>query len=140
MTGNGLHHGGVGPSTSRSLPKEQLMKSESTAAANAHAALREAAAALAHGRHADRTGVPLSEPAYQLLAADLARNLDALAAVMRATGIEPVATSRTGREFSALLAQVTDVAGMARLAAGTADHDGHRPRRTASAVVGTPDD
>ena len=70
------------------------MKPELTAAANAHAALREAAAALAHGRNADRTGVPRSEPAYQLLAADLARNLDALAAVMRATGSNP--SPRTG--------------------------------------------
>ena len=116
------------------------MKPEPTAAANAHAALREAAAALAHGQNAGRTGVPLTEPAYQLLAADLARNLDALAAVMRATGIEPVATNRTGRAFSALLAQVSDVAAMARDAAGTAAHDGQRPRRSAWPVASTPDD
>jgi hypothetical protein len=119
------------------------MKPESTAATNAHAALREAAAALAHGRNADPTGVARSDPAYQLLAADLARNLDALAAVMRATGIEPVATHRTGREFSALLAQVTDVAAMARAAAGTAGttgQDGQRPRPSAWSAHHTPDD
>jgi hypothetical protein len=105
------------------------------AAANAHVALREAAAALAHGKKADRIGGPLSEPAYQLLAADLASNLDALAAVMRATGIEPVSTNRTGREFSALLDQVVDVAAMARHAAGT---DGQRP--VPARTCGTPDD
>ena len=140
MTDDGLHHGGVGPSTSRSLPKEQLMEPGSTAAANAHAALREAAAALARGDHSDRTGPPRGGPGHQLLVADLARNLDALAAIMRATGIEPVATTRTGREFAALLARITGVAALARDAAGIGDHDGHRPRRSASSAAGTPED
>ncbi len=115
------------------------MKPVTNPAANAHAALREAAAALAHGK-AGPHGEPLSEPAYQLLAADLARNLDALAEIMRATGIEPASTTRIGREFAALLEQVTDVAAMARLAAGTAELDGHRRRGTAYSVAGTPDD
>ena len=140
ITGHGPRDGGVGPSTSRSLPEEQLIEPGSTAAADAHAALRAAAAALARGDHADRAGPPRSGPGHQLVVPDLARNLDALAAIMRASGIEPVATTRTGREFAALLARITGVAALARDVAGIDDHDGHRPRRTTSSAVGTPDD
>ena len=107
-------------------------------AENALCALREATAALRQAterRPTRNSGIDKSE-----LIADLAKNLEALAALVRATGLESIPTTADSHNLLAVVQGVTATASMAR---GMTRLDGHHaasrlvPRRTAS--VG-PDD
>ncbi|HEY2194426.1 MAG TPA: hypothetical protein VGH76_19315 [Actinomycetospora sp.] len=93
----------------------------------AHTALREATATMRSGRRATRDpatrdGVPCTGPAYALLGADAANTLEALAALLRSTEVDPIPTSPVGHSFLALLQQVVYSATLARRIAG-ADRD-----------------
>jgi hypothetical protein len=85
----------------------------------AHTALREATATMRSGRRAaqDRAaaqGVPCPGAAYQLLGADAANTLEALAALLRCTEADPIPTSPVDHGFQALLQQVAYSAALAR--------------------------
>jgi hypothetical protein len=92
-------------------------------AENALCALREATAALrnaTHRRTVQDSGIDKAE-----LVADLARNLEALAALVRTTGLEPIPTTPASHNLHAVVQGVSATAAMARrLAAST---DGHHP-------------
>jgi hypothetical protein len=91
-------------------------------AENAICALREATVALrtASGRRTDRER---SSDEVELIA-DLATNLEALAALVRTTGLEPVPTTPMSHNLQAVLQGITATAGMARRLATS---DGHQP-------------
>jgi hypothetical protein len=114
---------------------------DTNAATSAHTALREAAAALSHGRNATRAGAPLGEPGYKLLGAEVAAALDCLAGLLRSVGLEPVPTSSVSHEYHSLLQQVVYSASLARRVAGP-DQDSGAPgmARTDWALNAAPDD
>jgi hypothetical protein len=104
---------------------------------NALCALREATAALKHAterRPTRNSGVDKSE-----LIADLAKNLEALAALVRATGLEPVPTTAASHNLLAVVQGVTATASMAR---GMTRLDGHHaaPRLAVQRVGAAPED
>jgi hypothetical protein len=107
-------------------------------AQNALCALREATAALRHatGRRPVR-GSGLDEAE---LIADLATNLEALAALVRTTGLESIPTTAASHDLLAVVQGVTATASMAR---GMTRLDGHHaaPRLVTSQPASVaPDD
>jgi hypothetical protein len=93
--------------------------------ASARTALREAAAALRHGTNARGPADAVDPDAYRRLAVDVARTVDALAALLNATGAEVVPTSAASEDFQAVVEQVVRTATAARHVAGLDDE--HSP-------------
>ena len=89
-----------------------------TAVTSAHVALREATAALLHGKNACRRTGSLDADGVELLAADVAAALEAIAGLVRSTGVEPVPTSAASHDMHALLHSLHSAAGLSRRAAG----------------------
>ena len=86
---------------------------------SAHTALREATQALSVRRHGTTHAV-LTETGYQMLAADLARTLDAMASLLRSVGVSACPDASTPGLLT--VAEHLDVGAlMARHAGG--DHD-----------------
>lgn len=88
------------------------------AVTSAHIALREATSALLHGRDASRHASDLDESGIELLASDVAAALEAMAALVRSTGVEPVPTSAASHDMHALLHSLSSTAALSRRAAG----------------------
>ena len=89
-----------------------------TAVTSAHVALREATAALLHGRNACRHTGDLDGDGVELLAVDVAAALEAIAGLIRATGVEPVPTSAASHDMHAVLHSLHSTAALSRRAAG----------------------
>lgn len=104
-----------------------------TAVTSAHVALREATAALLHGRNACRHTDDLDADGVELLAADVAAALEAIAGLIRCTGVEPVTTSAASHDMHALLHSLHSTAGLSRRAAGN-----RRARYGAALTVAVP--
>jgi hypothetical protein len=79
---------------------------------NAICALREATAALRHAT--ERRSVGQSGGDKSEMVVDLARNLEALAALVRATGLESIPTTAASHNLLAVVQGVTSTASMAR--------------------------
>lgn len=85
---------------------------------SAHVALREATAALLHGKNACRHADDLDRSGVELLAADVAAALEAMAGLVRSVGVEPVPTSAASHDMHALLQSLVSAASLGRRAAG----------------------
>ena len=94
--------------------------------AAAQVALREAARALNIGDGHQVGRVGLDDLAARALAADVAHTLEAMAALLRRAGNEPVPTSAptsgAGCQLDTLFHDVCDSAALARNIAGDTDH------------------
>lgn len=88
-----------------------------------HTGLREATAALGIGRQGNREQAPLSPPACEFLAGDLADTLEAVVLLLRSAGTEAMPTSSTSQHLQAVTHQLDACATIARRAGG-----GRRPR------------
>jgi len=82
-------------------------------AENAICALREATAALRHATERRSPGHGGGGDESELIA-DLAKNLEALAALVRATGLESIPTTAASHNLLAVVQGVTSTASMAR--------------------------
>jgi hypothetical protein len=111
--------------------------SHANAVASAHTALREATAALRHGTNAQGPIDVVDPGAYRRLAVDVARTMDALATLLRATGAEVVPSSAASEDFQVVVEQVLRTVTTARQLAGL---DEQRPPVAPRPSRATPDD